>query len=68
VTPGVYPHGQARSHAVETDRAVVDVWKIGGTAHWYDLIVTSEADPRWQRRLSGHMETGRPSFSDPAIA
>ncbi|MDB5481853.1 MAG: putative phospholipase c precursor protein [Caulobacteraceae bacterium] len=68
VTPGVYPHGQARSHAVETDRAVVDVWKIGGTAHWYDLIVTSEADPRWRRRLSGHMETGRPSFSDPAIA
>ena len=68
VTPGAYPHGEARIHAVEADRPVVDVWRIDATAHWYDLIVTSEADPRWLRRLSGHMETGRPSFSDPAMA
>jgi len=67
VRPGAYPHGDARLHAVEAGRTLVDSWRIDGSAHWYDLIVTSEADPRWLRRLSGHMETGRPSLSDPAI-
>lgn len=40
---------------------------IAATAHWYDLIVADRDDPRWLRRLSGHVETGRPSLSDPAI-
>ena len=67
VTPGVYRHGAARVHALEAGGTVVDAWPLARTAHWYDLIVTSEADPRWLRRLSGHLETGRPSLSDPAM-
>ena len=67
VTPGAYPHGPARIHAVEAGRPVADGWRIAGSAHWYDLIVTSETDPRWLRRLSGHMETDGPSLSDPAL-
>ncbi|MBB4129119.1 phospholipase C [Xanthomonas translucens] len=35
--------------------------------HWYDLEVASAAMPQWRRRLAGHIETGRPSMSDPAI-
>jgi len=68
VTPGVYPHGAARSHALAPGQTLTDTWRIDRSAHWYDLIVTTSADPRWVRRLSGHMETGRPSLSDPAIA
>lgn len=35
---------------------------------WYDLTVTSDRDPGYRRRLAGHIETGAPSTSDPAIA
>jgi phospholipase C len=34
---------------------------------WYDVSVTSEADPSYLRRLAGHVETGQPSVSDPAL-
>jgi phospholipase C len=34
---------------------------------WYDLSVTSDHDATFLRRLAGHVETGRPSTSDPAI-
>ncbi len=34
---------------------------------WYDLIVTIEGDPVFKYRLAGHVETGKDSFSDPAM-
>jgi phospholipase C len=34
---------------------------------WYDLIVTVEGDPTFKYRLAGHVETGKDSFSDPAV-
>jgi phospholipase C len=34
---------------------------------WYDLSVTTSAHPHFQRRLAGHVETGRSSMSDPAL-
>jgi phospholipase C len=36
-------------------------------AGWYDLLVTSAADAIFQRQFAGHLETGRPSVTDPAI-
>ncbi|MET7296145.1 phosphocholine-specific phospholipase C [Streptomyces griseoloalbus] len=38
------------------------------TSHnWYDLTVTSPAEPEYLRRFVGHVENGRPGVSDPAI-
>ena len=34
---------------------------------WYDLIVTVDGDTTFQYRLAGHVETGKESFSDPAM-
>jgi phospholipase C len=34
---------------------------------WYNLHVTVDTDPRFARTLAGHVETGRPSMSDPAL-
>ena len=34
---------------------------------WYDLIITVAGDPTFQYRLAGHIETGKDSFSDPAL-
>ena len=39
-----------------------------GHSHgWYDLSIVSAQDGGFLRRLAGHVETGRPSISDPAI-
>jgi phospholipase C len=35
---------------------------------WYDLIVTSDADPAFVRHFAGHVETGRPSVTDPTLS
>ena len=35
---------------------------------WYDFSVKVGSDPGFLRQLAGHVETGRPSVSDPAIA
>ena len=35
---------------------------------WYDLSVTADQDGAFLRRLAGHVETGVPSISDPALA
>jgi phospholipase C len=48
--------------------------RIVHTAHprhshgWYDLSVVSDQDSSFLRSLAGHVETGRASMSDPAIA
>jgi hypothetical protein len=34
---------------------------------WYDLIVTVAGDSTFKYRLAGHVETGKDSFSDPAL-
>jgi phospholipase C len=34
---------------------------------WYDLVVTVSEDADFKYRLAGHIETGRDSFSDPAM-
>ena len=41
-------------------------WILAASHHWYDLTVTSNDDDTFVRRLAGHVETGRPSISDPA--
>jgi phospholipase C len=40
---------------------------LGQFHGWYDLIVTVAGDPTFKYRLAGHVETGRDSFSDPAL-
>jgi phospholipase C len=34
---------------------------------WYDLHVSVDTDPLFARMLAGHVETGHPSMSDPAL-
>ena len=41
---------------------------IGGPGnYWYDASIVSAADPSFLRRLAGHVESGQPSTTDPAI-
>ena len=40
---------------------------VADSAHWYDVSVKVAGQPDWLRRLAGHIETGQPSVSDPAM-
>ena len=45
---------------------IVETVETRRSGNWYDVSVVSDHDPRFLRRLAGHVETGRPSTSDPA--
>jgi phospholipase C len=46
---------------------VSEFWALEKSYGWYDFTITTGADPGFQQRLAGHLETGRDSMSDPAI-
>ncbi|MDR3510608.1 MAG: phospholipase C, phosphocholine-specific [Caulobacteraceae bacterium] len=62
-----YSKAPARSHRLAAGARAQDAWPIAASAHWYDLSVGLAEQPGFLRRLAGHVETGRPSFSDPAL-
>jgi phospholipase C len=41
---------------------------LAASHSWYDLTVTSSADPTFMRRFAGHVETGLPGVSDPTLS
>ena len=43
-------------------------WSLVKTYGWYDLTLEVDSDPSFQQRIAGHIETGKDSTTDPAIA
>jgi phospholipase C len=43
-------------------------WALKETSGWYDLLVEADGDAKFRRHFAGHVETGRDSISDPAMA
>ncbi|MFJ5780090.1 phosphocholine-specific phospholipase C [Streptomyces sp. NPDC093094] len=60
--------GRPRTVRVRAGATVRLTVGLTASRRWYDLTVTSEADPAFLRRFVGHVENGRPGVSDPAIA
>jgi phospholipase C len=48
----------------DTEHLYLDLRNAHG---WYDLTITVDSDSTYVRRIAGHVETGRPSYSDPAL-
>jgi phospholipase C len=40
---------------------------ITTTSRWYDVSIAIDSDPSYLRRFAGHVETGTPGISDPAL-
>jgi phospholipase C len=62
-----YGAAEPRVHTVPAGGMVEDRWRLEESGGWYDLLVTAEAPAGFLRRLAGHVETGAPSISDPAM-
>ncbi|MGW3728622.1 phosphocholine-specific phospholipase C [Streptomyces sp. NPDC000851] len=59
--------GRTRTVRVRAGATVRQTVDLAASRRWYDLTVTSDADPAFVRRFAGHVENGRPGVSDPAI-
>ncbi|MBG0851045.1 phospholipase C, phosphocholine-specific [Streptomyces spinoverrucosus] len=59
--------GRTKTLKVRPGSTVKHVVDLSASRRWYDVTVTSDADPAFLRRFAGHVENGRPGVSDPAI-
>ena len=53
--------------SVKSGASVSRYFSAATTYGWYDLRVTTSADAGFERHLAGHVETGKDSWTDPAI-
>jgi phospholipase C len=58
----------ARTHELKPGMTLHHQSNLENTFGWYDLVIEAAADPTFQQRLAGHLETGEDSITDPAIA
>jgi len=59
--------GNLTTRLLHPNASLVDKLWLDQFYGWYDLIVTVAGDPTFKYRLAGHVETGKDSFSDPAL-
>jgi len=59
--------GNLSSQVLQPNESFEDEVSLHQFYGWYDLIVTVEGDSTFEYRLAGHVETGKDSFSDPAL-
>jgi len=59
--------GKSETRTLHPQNTATYVSQLHKSFGWYDLTVRSESDGRLARQLAGHVETGAPSSSDPAI-
>jgi phospholipase C len=59
--------GLPRAQLVEPNETIEGELPLNLFRGWYDLIVTVAGDATFKYRLAGHVESGRASWSDPAL-
>jgi len=59
--------GKTHTHHVYPHDSLSYAGDLHKSFGWYDFTVGVESEASFQRQLAGHVETGRPSVTDPAI-
>ncbi|MFB0630620.1 phosphocholine-specific phospholipase C [Streptomyces sp. AB3(2024)] len=59
--------GAPQTFKVNPGATVSTTVDLRTTGRWYDVTVVSDADATFLRRFAGHVETGAPGVSDPAL-
>ncbi|MEU4035057.1 phosphocholine-specific phospholipase C [Streptomyces collinus] len=59
--------GSPLTVTVRSGATVKQTFGLAASKRWYDLTVTTDADPAFLRGFAGHVENGLPGVSDPAI-
>jgi phospholipase C len=58
---------QTTQRSVEANKCINEFWSAERLHGWYDITVETDADPTFQARVAGHVETGEDSMTDPAL-
>jgi phospholipase C len=53
--------------SVKAHKSIHEFWSLEGFFGRYDITIETDADPTFQARLAGHLETGADSMTDPAL-
>jgi phospholipase C len=59
--------GHERTERLKPRESMDDNRSLDAFHGWYDVVVTVAEDADFKARLAGHVETGRDSYSDPAM-
>lgn len=59
--------GKTRQVKVEPGKKQSAPLSLGSSFGWYDLLITVQGAKAFARRYAGHVETGKPAFSDPLM-
>jgi phospholipase C len=68
VAPVHYSREAARTISLSAGGHATLEYDLTQSLLWYDLKIVADGDAHYLRRLAGHVETGRPGWSDPAFA
>jgi phospholipase C len=58
---------RVRHYQLKPKTTIRDVWTLAASDCWYDLSLTLAPSGTFLRRYAGHVETGTPGKTDPAI-
>jgi phospholipase C len=61
-------NGESIAYALRPGEEQKKKWHLGDSYGWYDLVVRADAENGFVQRFAGHVETGEPSLTDPAMA
>jgi phospholipase C len=59
--------GQTASQPLAPGGTMRTDFTLAASAGWYDVVISVDADPDFAWRLSGHLENGKDSLTDPGI-
>jgi phospholipase C len=59
--------GETFTQAFEPQQSWASTGELNRTFGWYDITLEVDTDSTFRQRISGHLETGRDSVTDPAI-
>jgi phospholipase C len=59
--------GKSFTDVLPRGRGIEKRWSLRSTFGWYDLIVRTDGDANFLRRIAGHLENDCDSVSDPAL-
>lgn len=60
-------NGESMDYMLKPGEHVEKRWFLGDSYGWYDLVVRADAEAGFVQRLAGHVETGGPGVTDPAM-
>jgi phospholipase C len=60
--------GEVLNAAIAPKATFAKEWPLDASSGWYDLTVEIPSETAFMRHIAGHLETGKDSYTDPAIS